>query len=250
MISYTGPLWPTLGWILGTLAAIAALIAVVILARRRRRPGESAALNAAMSISGMWISLSALGLVVLIVKVFTAGFAELSGQTNVWLPWPDDLPCSDGEVASAPSLGCSGTGLSDFTVYNAPLSMRFAAALPTLVGLVYTLIPALMVAVICWQTLRGAAFTHIVPRTLFWGAGAVAVVGVASDLVGGITATTALRQVFPPESEWYPQSYVLTVSWAPFLIALALAALAAVFRQGMVLQAENERLARDTEGLV
>src|SRR5690606_17105002 len=116
---------------------------------------------------------------------------------------------------------------------------------------------AAMIAIICFHTLRGRAFGRTVTRSLVGGAIAVAALGVASGTLMGVTSTLAVREVVPPASEWSPQTFQLSISPLPLLAAVGLVALAAVFRQGMrledeksALQAEKERLEKDTEGLV
>lgn len=249
MFSYTGELWPTLGWIALTLAVLGALVGIGIW-RGRRRGSRTIALDAALTVSGWWLAATTIGIALIVVKVFTTDFAEFTGQTNIWLTWPADLPCADITEAAGAGLNCSGSNLSDFTVLQASLELRVLAGASQFITLLFTAVPAAMLAVISWQMLRGLAFTRVVARTLFWGAAAILVLGLASDLLGGIAATTALREVFPPDSEWYPWAFQLTITWWPVLASLALAALAAVFRQGMQLQQEKEQLQRETEGLV
>lgn len=248
-MTYTGELWPTLGWMLLSVGVLALIVGLVIW-RGRRKGSRTMALNAALTISGWWLAVTAIGIVLIVVKVFSTDFAEFMGQTNVWLPWPADLPCTDYGDDRGTALGCSGSNLADFTVAEASIGLRALAGAAQLISILFTAIPAAMLAVISWHTLRGRAFTRVITRTLFWGAVAILVFGVASDLISGIAATTALREVFPPESEWYPWAFQLQLTWWPFLAALGLAALAAVFKQGIRLQQDNEQLQRETEGLV
>jgi len=263
MISFTGELWPTLGWMALALGVLALAVGVVAW-RGRRRGSRTFALNAALTISGWWLAATVIGVVIIVVKMFTVDFAEFTGRSGLWLAWPADLDCVDhggpgdgadgdgaaADITSGAALYCGGSNLSDFTVAHASAGLRALAGASQLVTAAFTAVPAAMLAVICWHTLRGRAFTRVVTRTLFWGAGAVAFFGVASDLLGGIAATVALREVFPPESEWYPWAFQLTVTWWPILAALGLAALAAVFHQGVRLQRDNDVLQHDTEGLV
>jgi len=253
MMSYTGELWPALGWMALTLAVLAALVGGVVWFRRRRG-SRTAASSAALTISGWWLALTAIGMVIIVVKVFASDSAEFTGQTNVWLSWPSDLPCADlmpPDAADAgAALNCSGSALSDFTVVHASFGLRALAGGAQMVAALFMAVPAMMLGVISWQALRGSAFARVVPRALLWGAAGILVLGVASDLLGGIAATVALREVFPADSEWYPWAFLLTVTWWPFLAAVGLAALAAVFRQGVRLQADNDQLQDDTRGLV
>ncbi|WP_243229614.1 hypothetical protein [Microbacterium sp. CIAB417] len=247
MISFSGDLWSSLGWIALVLAVIAAIVGVAVW-RSRRRGSRTVALDAGLVISGWWVMLSAVGMVLTVVKIFTSDWAELDGATSVGLEWPSDLPCA--EFGAAGMLTCSGSELSSFTVGGASLGLRVLAAAAQLCATAMIALPGAMLAAICFQTLRGRPFSHTVTRALTIGAVAVLVLGVASDLLGSIAATAALREVFDPGSEWYPTGYRLTVTPLPFVGALGLLALAAVFREGMRLQAQKEMLERETEGLV
>lgn len=247
MITFGGDLWTSLGWMALVLAAIAAIIGVVVW-RGRRRGSKTIALDAALAISSWWVMMSAVGVIIIVVKTFTADWAELDGATTVWLQWPDGLPCA--EFGAAGMLTCGGEELSDFTVGGASLGLRMLAATAQLCTAAFMTIPAAMLAAICFQTLRGRPFSRTVTRVLTIGAVAVLVLGIASDLLGSIAATTGLREVLDASSEWYPTRFQLTVTPLPFIGALGLVALAAVFREGMRLQAQKEALERETEGLV
>ncbi|MFK0240172.1 hypothetical protein ACIQTX_04850 [Microbacterium sp. NPDC090281] len=238
------------------LAAIAAITGLVFW-RGRRRGSKTIALDAALTLAGMWVLLSTIGIVVFAAKVFVVDWAELHGFTNIWLSWPAALPCSQFGDSAGTTLTCSGHSLDDFTVTNASLGLRALAGAAQATSLAFSTMPAVLVAAICFQTLRGRTFSRILTRTLTVGAAVVLVLGIASDLLGSIAATAGLREVFPPDSTWYPPVFQLTVTPLPFAGALGLLALAAVFRQGMRLdqererlQLETERLQKDTEGLV
>jgi hypothetical protein len=242
---------------IGIALAVIAVIVGLVVWSGRRRGSRTVALDAALTLSGWWVLLGIVGIVIVIVKAFTVDWAELHGQTNVWIGWPPTLPCSELGDSGKTMLTCQGESLSDFTVENASLGLRLLAAAAQLTTVAMNTLPAVIVAVICFYTLRGRVFSHLVTRALVGGAIAVLVLGVANDLLGGIAATTGLREVFAPDSEWYPIVYQLTVTPWPFVAALGLVALAAVFRQGTRLeqdrtrlQHETERLQRDTEGLV
>lgn len=247
MISFTGDLWPSLGSIALTLGIILVIIGLVVW-RGRRRGSSTIALDAALAASGWWVLLALLGAVITVLKIFVTDWAELSGSTSIWLSWPDGLPCS--ELGAAQMLTCSDYMLSDFTVGGASLELRLLAGAALLCSQVITTIPAAILAVICFQTLRGRPFAQTAPRTLVFGAIAVFVFGIASEVLSSVAATAGLREVFATDSDWYPSTFQLTVSPLPFVGALGLAALSAVFRQGLRLQHENEKLQKDAEGLV
>lgn len=247
MISFTGGLWPSLANIGIALAAVAVIVGLVVW-RGRRRGSRTIALDAALTLSGVWFILAALGVAITVLKVFVADFAEFHGSNAVWFEWPASFPCA--EFGAAGTVTCGGENLGDFTIGGASLGLRMLAGAAAIVSQLFASIPAAMLAAVCFQTLRGRTFSTTITRVLMGGAIAVLVLGISSDLLGSIAATTGLREVLSPESEWYPQTYSLTVTPPPFIAALGLAALAAVFRQGLRLQHEHDTLQRDTEGLV
>ena len=257
MLSFgSDEVWPSLLNIGLVLAAIAVVVGIVVW-RGRKKGSRTIALDAALAISGWWVMLSGVGAIIIIIKAFSVDFAEFHGATNVWTNWPADLPCSEFGDSADTMLTCGGNALTDFTVGNASVGLRLLAAAAQLTTGALTIMPALILAIICFQTLRGATFSRTVTRALTGGAIAVLVLGVASDLLGSIAATAGLREAFDPRSEWYPGAFQLTVTPLPFVGALGLAALAAVFREGSRLQREREQLAqetarlqKDTEGLV
>ncbi|NKF32100.1 hypothetical protein HER21_37360, partial [Pseudomonas sp. BGM005] len=118
-------------------------------------------------------------------------------------------------AATGAMLRCGGSELTNFTVANASLGLRTLAGAAQLSTAVLTTMPAVILAVICFNTLRGRAFSRTVTRALIGGAIAVLVFGVASELLGSIAATSGLREVFTPDSEWYPSQFLLTVTPLP-----------------------------------
>ncbi|MCK8478272.1 hypothetical protein [Microbacterium aurugineum] len=236
------------------------MIAVIlgfVVWKGRRSGSRTIALDAALTLSGWWVVMSAVGAVVIIIKAFSVPWAEFDGQTQVYLDWPAGLPCSEFGDSATTMLTCGSEQLSDFTVGQASLGLRLLAMCAQLGSLALTTMPAVIVAIVCFQTLRGRAFSRSVTRGLTGGAIAVLVFGVTADLLSGIAATAGLREAFSADSEWYPSFYQLTVTPLPFVGALGLLALAAVFRQGtrleqerIRLQQEKAALQKETEGLV
>lgn len=258
MLSFgSDELWPSLLNI-GIALVVITLIVAVVVWNSRRRGSRTVALDAALTISGWWVLLSAVSAVIIIVKAFTVDWAELHGDTTyASIPWPAGLACSTFGESSSTMLTCGEQPLNDFTVVNASLGLRLLAASAQLSTLAMTTLPAAVVAVVCFHTLRGRPFSRLVSRALTGAAIAVLVLGVAADLLGSVASTAGLREALPADSGWYPPAYQLTVTPLPFAAALGLLALAAVFRQGMRLdqdrarlQQETERLQKDTEGLV
>lgn len=249
MINFRGDLWTALGQI-GVVLAVLAAIGAIAFWRARRKGSRTAAVDVTLTVSGWLVLMAAINAVVIITAAFTVKWAELPGTTGIWVPWPASVPCLDGGETTQTILHCSGEPLGEFTVANASAGLRALAAATRLTTLALTTLPALMLAVICFQTLRNQPFSRIVTRTLAGGAIAVLVIGVTAELLASIASTVGLREALPSSSEWYPDAFQLTVTPLPFSGAVVLAALAAVFHHGLRLQQEHEALQRDTEGLV
>lgn len=252
MISLTGEgLWESLLQI-GIALVVIALITGFVVWRGRRRGSTTIALDATLTVTGWWLLLAVIGAVVLVVRTFAVDWAELPGAV-VALDWPAALPCEElGEFgeATSPMLSCTGTSVSSVTVSHASLGVRVLAGVAALSTHLLWTVPAAVLAVVSFQTLRGLPFSTTVTRALVSGAIAVLVLGVASELLGSIAGTVGLREVFSPEDDWYPWGFQMTLTPLPFVGALGMLGLAAVFRQGTRLQLETERLQRETEGLV
>lgn len=233
------------------LLVLAAVAGVVVLIGRRRG-SKTLTLDVALTLSSWWAILSAVGLVFVLIKAFTADFAEIGGAPmNV--PWAENLPCRTGDLtsgATGPLLWCASASASDLTIAYPPIDVRALAAAAQAVAVLYSTIPAVLVAVICFQTLRGRPFTRTITRAPIGGAIAAVVLGIANDVLPGIAATVALRSVLTFGDDLYPETFQIAVTPFPVVAALASLALAAVFRHGIRLQQENAALEKETEGLV
>ncbi|WP_144874655.1 hypothetical protein [Microbacterium sp. 1.5R] len=257
MFTFTSQtVWPALANIAIALAVFALVILLVVWIGRRRG-STTIALDTTLTLTSVWVLGSVVGAVIHVVKAFAVDWAEFDGATAVYLDWPDGIPCSMFGDAATTMLTCGSEQLTSFTVGDASLGLRLLAAAAHIAVLLCQTTPVAVLAVICFNTLRGRAFTRTLTRALVGGAIAMLVFGIAADLLSGIAATAGLREALPADSEWYPWGYQVTVTPLPFIGALLLAALAGVFRVGMrlqqerdALQRENETLADDTRGLV
>lgn len=248
MIIYNGDLWGSLGQVAIYLGVMLA-VGIVAFWRGRRRGSTTLVLDMALSLSGWWVAVSAIALIVIVIKAVTMNWVELDGS-GFAVTLPADLPCTEFGQASGPSISCSPAAMARFTVVNASGGIHALAAICQTCSLIVSTLPAALIAIICFQTLRGRAFHRTVTRALIVGAVVLLVVGIAGDLLSDITSTLAAREVFPAGSPWYPESFRLSASLLPVGGAIALAALAAVFHQGIRIQKERDLLQKDTEGLV
>jgi len=246
----TGDLLSSLGQV-GIYLGVLALAGIIAFWRSRRRGSRTLFLDVALALGGWWVALSFLGAVGIVLKAFTTDWVEISGAPFS-VPFPADLPCHDAGAETgptAPALSCGTASLSHFTVAGSTFGVHLLAAAAQICLLVASTIPAALIAVISFQTLRGRAFHRTVVRTLIVAAISLLILGLGGGLLNDVAAALALREVFAPGSHWDP-GFPLTVNLLPVGGAIALAALAAVFHQGMWLQDERDRLQEDTEGLV
>lgn len=237
----------TLSLVLLALVGLVLIVSIGV-ARAKRRGSRTITLDLGLTLSGWWLALCGLGVVFVVVKMLTGDVTELDGSTFS-LAWPSGLPCDHHGTATQPTLWCGTASASYLTVEHASLGVRVLAASWQLLQVMLWALPAIMISIICFQTLHGRAFARTVTRSLIVGAIGVAVLGFASELLSGIATTVALREVFTESSRWYPQTFRLSFGPLSLLAAVGIAALAAVFRQGMQVQTEKDRLQSDNERL-
>jgi len=239
---------PTLLRIAVVLCAVAVIAGIVVLIGRRRK-STTLALDVALTLSSWWVLLSAVGLAFIVGKAIAGDFAEI-GSAQIPAPWASDLPCRTTGEVSGTELWCIGATSANVTISQPDTATRVLAAAAQAVTLLYATIPAVLIAIVCFQTLRGRPFSTTITRALVGGSIAVLILGTANDLLPGIASTVALRAVLPIDSDIYPETFQLGVTPVPIVAALAALALAAVFRHGIRLQQHNIALEKETEGLV
>lgn len=242
----------TLSFLLLGLVVLAVVVSIVI-GIGKRRGSKTLSLDVALTLSGWWLMASAAGAVLAVVKASTGGLLELDAAA-LTLPWPDGVPCASGgptgETSDAAMVWCSTMHPNLLSVQNVSVGIVVLGVVAQVAQLALWAVPAAMLAVTCFSTLRGRAFGRTVTRSLVGGAIAFAVLGIVTEASSGVAATLALREVFAESSPAYPQTFQLGFSPLPLLAAVGLFALAAVFRVGMRMQLEKEQLQKETEGLV
>jgi hypothetical protein len=210
----------------------------------RRRGNRTAVISVTLSIAGVWVALF----------VVAAPFAlsQTLGGDPLWvqnlpiaLDSPEQLSCGSAALTQGPALQCISGSTASGQFVGTTAGPRAMLALGQFFSAVLSAAPAAAIGIICFQLLRGAPFTRVVSRTLFVTALVVLVAGIGADLATAIGTGLAVAEVLPIEgvSSSVEPRFTLAVQPWPFGAALALAALAAVFRYG-------EQLQRDTEGLV
>ena len=233
---------------IGQAITFLALAAVVVLAiaywvvrRGRKRGSTTIALDTVLTLSA-WIT--GVGLLLAIVR-FGAALVEdsvLLTTSQVHLDTPEKF--LDPHAALAGSGGVRLDAIySDATrvsLSNVALGARAMLATGQFLTALAIIAPFALVAVICFETIRGRTFGRTVIRSLWTTAGVILVAGVAGSALAPFGEYLALKDIDPA---YAPQSIQTGVSLIAIGGALLCAAFAAVFQHGA-------RLQRDTEGLV
>lgn len=234
-------------WSIGLyLLIVAGIVGLVVLVARWRR-STTILIDSALAISAMWVALFVIAMPFALTQTL-AGDAVWVNDLPVSVPWNEGVSCGSMRVSEATTyLECASVGEVNASIVGLPFGTRALLATGQLIAALLIATPAAAIGLICFQLLRGAAFARVTSRTLLVTAIVVLVGGIAGDLVTGIGRGLAALEVFPssadPGATGAVATYNLTVQMWPFGAALALAALAAVFRYGA-------RLERDTAGLV
>ncbi|GAA5033752.1 hypothetical protein GCM10025738_17400 [Microbacterium fluvii] len=235
-------LWVAIG--LGVLLGIAALAVWAA----RRRGSTTIVLDATAAVARVWIAFVGLAAVFVMWRWLGGGTTWIP-ELPVTMAWPTALPCEQPVPPESvgTTLECASVQVVDATIANLPVATRAVLALGDLLSLALAAMPAVAVAVICHQALKGLPFGRAAGRMLMLTAVVVLVAGMGTELATSIGRSLAAGAVLPgPESGADVTTtgiFRLTVPLWPIGAALALAALGTVFRHGAVLQ-------RETEGLV
>lgn len=239
-----GALWSLGGFLLVIAGVVTTTALAIWIARRRGR--NTGVIDAVLVLSGALVAFVVIAMPFAILQTMTADSVTV-WNLPVSMPWPEELPCGQPATATGTYLECASTGSTIATIVGLPPGTRALLAGGQLLGGLLTAAPIAAIGIICFQVLRGASFARVTSRTLLWTAGVVLVAAIAGDLLTGIGRGLAALEVFPsnatPGVSGPTATYDLAIQPWPFAAALALTALAMVFRYGTHLQ-------RDTEGLV
>lgn len=242
-------LWSSLGQI-GIVLGLLSILAVIVVWRGRRAGRATLALDVTYTLSCGWIAMCLLAVCAVVVRMLTGAPVDLPGM-ELQGPWPTDLPCvQSADDARDAMLTCGSGSVSWVSIEHASVGVRTLSTITQVLAVAWTATPAVLLAVICRQTLRGRPFSDVLVHALGFGGLGLFVTGLAVDVLTGVTGTLALREAIAPESAWYPSTFPIQITPLPVLTSVALVALAAVFREGVRLQREKQRLEKDTEGLV
>jgi len=240
MISVGGSsIGETLGFLALAILFVAA-IAFWVIARGRRRGSTTIALDTTLTLSS-W--LTGLGALFAIIRFGAALVNERTVITTsqVALDAANALPCGhyvEGDRAdSGPWVDCIASATTRVSIDGVDLGARTLLAVGELLTTIAVLIPFALVAVVCFETVRGRTFGRTVIRSLWTAAGIILAAGTLGSIVSPFGEYLALSSVE------LAQSVQVSLTLLPLGGALLCAAFAAIFRHG-------SRLQRDTEGLV
>ena len=243
MISVGGS---SIGETLGFLALALALVVVVtvwVVARGRRRGSTTIALDTAFALSS-WIT--GVGAVFSLIRFGAALVNDRAviSTSQVILNAADTLPCGHHEEGdrsgNGPWLECIVSESTRVSLDGVALGARALLATGGLLTTIAILAPFALVAIVCFETLRGRTFGKTVIRSLWITAAVILVAGILGGAIAPFGEFLALSGVDPA---YAPQSIQTSLTLLPLGGALVCAAFAAIFRHGA-------RLQRDTEGLV
>ena len=235
--------------------AVAALIFLFARARKSRSPGDPTPIvNLTLVVAAFYSAMCVLGVVVGFVSTMMTPAVTMTVPVQQY--WP--LPMPGVEVTAGPTAEVIGGGFTaaQLTLENLSPTVRILWASGQALGTLVPAVVAALIALVCFQLLRGAAFAPVVARAAILTAGVVLVGGLGTqllcDIAGSMASSEALNVV---AAEWtgYPDDWDIhtalpqptvgiSVDFWPIGAALGFAALAAVFRYGGILQRDTERL--------
>lgn len=241
-------------WIVVFVAVVGALCLLTVWIARRRG-SMTVALDAAGAVAQGWLLLMSLGLGLLVWQWFTQTEIWITGMPVSLTQWPGvGIPGCGDPGDDAPALLCASIDAVNATVAHLTLGTRVVIGAGQVLGVMLSALPAVLIVVLVNQARKGSPFSRVAGRSFAWAAVGVLVLGTVTDLIAGIGRTLAAFEVLPSPEEGGALTnqsiFSLTVPLWPAAIALALAALAVVFRYGSALQHQTDALRRDTEGLV
>ncbi|WP_029145371.1 hypothetical protein [Microbacterium luticocti] len=236
------------------LAAVAVVVLIVVLALRGwRRRGINVTVGVTLSGAAVMAAFSLIGAIVTLVNLLTT--SQLSMTIPVQTFWPDVPGAQTGATGPA-AIGGGGFTTADVQVDHVDAATRALWAIGQALGVLLPAVIAGLIALACFQLLRGAPFAPVVARAALITGLVVLVAGIGADVLsqwaGSMASVQALGQgaVVPDLPAGWDASALLpapqiaiTVPLWPIGAALGFGALSAVLGYGA-------RLQRDTEGLV
>lgn len=241
-----GDLWSGLG-VLALWLGIPAVVISVVVWLLRRRGSTAIAVKATRVLSGAFLGLALLSAISATLKLTLQRDVYLNDELRMWtLENRDALlspSCTDGTypLETDSAAGRTAIFLCDSSIENVPFGPRFVIYLGAILALVAAAAIAWAIQVAAYHAEIGDVFDRSVPRTFAVSAIIAMTAAVTGALLTAIGMTLAARSLDWPEGDLPP--FFFDIPLWPFLVALGMFALAAIFRHGA-------RLQRETAGLV
>jgi hypothetical protein len=233
---------------------IAAAVLLYVRARKARASGDpTPVVNLTLVLAAFYGALCVIGAVVGFVSTLMSPSVTMTVPVSAYWPQLPGVTVTGGQTADVVAGGFTS---AELTIENLSMATRVLwASGQSLGGLVPAAIAGL-IALACFQLLRGAAFAPVVARAamitavivLFGGLGSQ----ILSDAAGSMASSQALT-ISAAEYSGYPDDFDIytflpqpalniSIDFWPIGAALGFAALSAVFRFGSRLQKDAELL--------
>ncbi|MEO6942184.1 MAG: hypothetical protein ABI238_05510 [Terrimesophilobacter sp.] len=257
------------GWLLIAVIIVLGVIITLMVIRQRSKGKTPETRPTLLLIIARFLALLYAGLMI-IGTVVNFIVMLVNDTVSVSLPvrqfWPETYPWITLDPAPAASVVGGGFTTADVMVKGLGMDARLILAAGGVVQGVTLIVIASVIALLCHRLLGGTPFRPLLARSTTWAAAAIAIGGIAWQILYAIGGSIASRQVlqlsgwgstlpsndmsdyvdshFDPFATGLPEpSFSFNVNFLPLLLGLALAAVAIAFRY-------SERLQKDTEGLV
>lgn len=248
MISFS---WMHLVVLVATMVVV--IVIAVLVARRWRRQGVDTGIAVTLTGSAFFATVSLIAAILTFVGLLTQPQVQMTVPVQSF--WPT-LSAGDAAIVGATGATRGGGGFThaDLAVDHVGAGARVLWATGQAVGVLVPAAIAALIAVACFQLLRGHAFAPVVARVALATAFVVLIGGILapalSEFAGSLVSQDLLQNVGGAVPEgWDPEGFFphpamqVTIPLWPVGAAFGFAALAAVLKYGTQLQ-------RDTEGLV
>ena len=243
-------------WSLAAALVVVALSVVVAFARAGGRGrGESSVIRVTFWVTLLWAGIAIAGALVTAVATLVQSAVQITVPTAAYWPALPEGAFVEGASATRTDGGFTA---ADVVVEGLSTGARVCWAIGQALWWLVPGAVGALVAMSCYQLLRGRAFAPVLSRMSMVTAVVVCLGGIGaqvlSDIAGSMASTELLAYSGGGFEEvagiddvldaWWPDPmFSVTLPFWPIAAGLAFAALAVILRNGT-------RLQRDTEGLV
>lgn len=243
-------------WMLAAALVVVLGVAVVAFARAGGRGrGESSVIRVTFWVALLWAGIAIIGALVTAVSTLVQNAVQITVPTAAY--WPTLPEGAFVEGASATRIS-GGFTAADVVVEGLSAGARVCWAIGQALWWLVPGAVAAMVALSCFQLLRGRAFAPVLSRMSMVTAVVVSLGGIGAQVLSDIAGSMASSELLEYSGggyekvagiddvldAWWPDPvFSVTLPFWPIAAGLAFAALAVILRNGT-------RLQRETEGLV